>query len=130
MRRYKKSTINLKKLTLMLLGSVLISIGAIGIFVPLLPTTPFIIGAALCYSHSTSRIYNRLIRNRYFGPYIGNYKTGAGLPLRHKLQGVAALWIALIISSFMIDSLILNIIFIIVGAAVTTHILLIKTRSE
>jgi uncharacterized membrane protein YbaN (DUF454 family) len=130
MRHSKKAKgiIRIKKLSLILLGSVLLALGIVGIFMPLLPTTPFVIGAALCYSHSTSQIYNRIIKNRYFGPYIENYKTGVGISLRNKIQGVAALWIILLISAFILDSLVLKLIFIIVGVAVTAHILSIKTR--
>jgi len=130
MKRFNKAKgiIRIKKFTLMLLGSVLLTLGIIGIFMPLLPTTPFVIGAALCYSHSASRIHDRIIKNRYFGPYIENYKTGAGISLRNKIQAIAALWIILLISAFMLDSLTLKLISIIVGVAVTIHILSIKTR--
>jgi uncharacterized membrane protein YbaN (DUF454 family) len=114
----------------MLSGSILLSLGIIGIFMPVLPTTPFVIGAALCYSRSTTTIYYWLRRNRLFGPYIENYQTGIGIPLKNKIVGITTLWIMLFISVFMLDNPVLKGIIMTVGIVVTVHLLTIKTRQS
>ncbi len=126
----KKPAGQLKRMVLIVSGSTLLALGAVGIFVPILPTTPFVIGAALCYGRSASRIGTWLKRNRYFGPYIESYRSRAGLPLRSKIQGLAFLWPVLLLSILLLQGLAVKLILITVGIAVTAHLLLLKTRAK
>ena len=111
------------------LGVTFLGIGIIGIVIPILPTTPFILVSAFCFGKSSKRIEKWITSNRYFGSYIENYKANKGVPLDVKLKSIGFLWITLIISALIFsNNIYLLILLIIVGIAVTAHILLLKTR--
>lgn len=67
------------------MGSTFVAIGTIGIFVPGLPTTVFMILAAACYIRSSEKLYNWLIQNKTFGKYIKDFREGKGMPRRAKI---------------------------------------------
>ena len=84
---------------------VLLSIlGIIGIFLPIVPTTPFLLLAAACYARGSERLYNWLMTNKVFGQYIGNYREGKGIPLKVKILSISFLWVAIAVSIFLIDN--------------------------
>ena len=74
----------LAKLMWVSLGSLFVALGAIGVIVPGLPTTPFLILAAACYIRSSQRLYDWLISNKRFGPYLKDYREGKGIPRKAK----------------------------------------------
>lgn len=76
------------KVLLVLLGSLLIVIAAVGIIIPGLPTTIFLILAAACYIRSSQKLYNWLIKNKSFGPYLKDYREGKGIPKKAKLLAI------------------------------------------
>ena len=82
----------MKKSLLLIIGTLSMAVGILGIFVPLLPTTPFLLLAAACYMRSSQKMYNRLLNNRFLGVYIKNYMQGKGIPLKVKLFTVILLW--------------------------------------
>ena len=117
------------RLIFMSFGFTFLVIGAVGIVIPILPTTPFIIVSAFCFSKSSKRFERWISQNRYFGSYIENYKTKKGVPRDVKLQSIVFLWIMLIISGLIFsNSVYIPIILVVVGVAVTLHIALLKTR--
>ena len=118
----------LKRRLLIVAGTICTAIGIVGIFVPILPTTPFLLLAAACYIRSSPRLYHWLTSNRFFGTYVKNYLEGKGMPLKVKAFTIALLWITISCSIvFAVDNLVVRIILIIIAAGVTTHIALIKT---
>ena len=78
----------LAKLMWVSLGSLFVGLGAIGVIVPGLPTTPFLILAAACYIRSSQRLYDWLISNKRFGPYLKDYREGKGIPRKAKRLAV------------------------------------------
>ena len=120
----------LKNLFLTLLGFVFLALGAVGAVLPVLPTTPFVLVAALCFSASNKKIHAWLHRNRFFGPYIENYRTKRGIKLSLKITSIAMLWTGLIISMIVVRTTLIYIVLGLVGVGVTVHLLLIKTRKE
>jgi len=109
-------------------GSVSLALGIVGIFVPVLPTTPFLLLAAACYLRSSRRFYNWLVNNRLFGTYIRNYLEGRGMLLIVKIYTIAFLWIAIGISIFLVSQdTVVDIILAVVAVGVTIHITLLKT---
>ena len=78
----------LAKLMWVPLGSLFVGLGAIGVIVPGLPTTPFLILAAACYIRSSQRLYDWLISNKRFGPYLKDYREGKGIPRKAKRLAV------------------------------------------
>ena len=119
----------IKRLFFFSLGAVLFVVGAIGAVLPVLPTTPFILASFLCFGKSSKRAEKWISNNRYFGSYIENYKTKQGVPLDVKLKSILFLWIAMIASLIIFShASYLVILLLIVGIAVTAHILLLKTK--
>lgn len=119
----------IKRLFFFSLGATLFGIGAVGAVLPVLPTTPFILASFLCFGKSSKRAEGWISNNKYFGSYIENYKTKQGVPLDVKLKSIVFLWATLLVSLILFsNNNYLFIILIIVGLAVTTHILLFKTK--
>ena len=81
----KLSKFLLLRIMWILLGSFFVALGTIGIFVPGLPTTVFLIIAAGCYIRSSQKLYNWLISNKTFGPLILDYREGKGMPKKAKI---------------------------------------------
>jgi len=116
-----------KRRLLIAAGTLCTGLGIIGIFVPILPTTPFLLLAAACYMRSSERFYRWLTNNRVFGAYVTNYIEGRGMPLRMKVFTILLLWLAIGLSAtFAVQSLVIRIILISVAVGVTVHIVLIR----
>ena len=118
----------MKRIVLIVCGVLCLMLGAVGIIVPVLPTTPFVLLAAGCFSASSPKAYQMLCRNRFFGPYIDHYKNGGGITRAAKTRGIIVLWVLLIISATAVWKLWLVPVLGAVGIGVTLHLLLIKTR--
>jgi uncharacterized membrane protein YbaN (DUF454 family) len=119
------------RLTLIALGTFFLGIGIIGVFIPLLPTTPFLLLSAALYARSSDRFYNWLINNRIFGSYIKNYREGKGIPLKLKITTIALLWIAIGCSAvFAVDIGWIRIILAIIAVGVTIHIIRIRPKKK
>ncbi len=88
------------KTVLVILGGVSLALGVVGIFVPLLPTTPFLLLAAALWLRSSSRLHARLLTHPYLGPYIRNYNENRAIPLRAKILSVALLWTTILYCLF------------------------------
>jgi len=87
------------KLLLMLAGHVSLVLGLLGIVLPLLPTTPFLLLAAACYVRGSESLYNWLLNQRLLGPYIARYRAGGGVSRRLKVVLIALIWITITISA-------------------------------
>ena len=118
----------IRRYILIIAGTIFLVFGFIGIFLPILPTTPFLLLAAACYARSSQRFYNWLMNNKWFGNYIKNYHEGRGVPLKFKIFTISLLWITILISIyFVINNFWIEIIFIIIAIGVTINIITIKT---
>ena len=121
----------LVKWVLIIAGTFFVGIGIIGIFLPLLPTTPFLLLATACFSRSSKRFYNWLVNNKRFGKYIKNYREGKGIPLKVKVSSISLLWLTIIFAAvFIVSILFIRIILILVAVGVTMHILSIRTLKQ
>jgi hypothetical protein len=109
-------------------GTLFLIIGLIGIVIPLLPTTPFLLLAAACYLRGSRRMYDWLLGNRIFGKYLKDYYEKRGVPMRVKIGSVIFLWCTIGLSIIIIGDLIIGIVLVIVAAGVTLHIASLKTR--
>jgi uncharacterized membrane protein YbaN (DUF454 family) len=113
---------------LIIAGTLFLGIGILGIFLPLLPATPFFLLAAACYARSSKRLYSWILTNRWFGSYIRNYREGKGISLKIKLLSISLLLVAIGYSAiFVVHGLFGRIILILIAIGVTIHILSIKT---
>jgi hypothetical protein len=110
-------------------GTLSTGLGIIGIFVPILPTTPFLLLAAACYMRSSGRFYRWLTNNRIFGAYVRNYIEGRGMPVRIKVFTILLLWLTVGLSiTFAVQNLVVRIVLISIAIGVTVHIALIRKR--
>ena len=118
----------MRKTLLITAGTICVVLGTLGVFVPVLPTTPFLLLAAACYARSSHRFYQWLISNRIFGRYIRNYREGKGIPLRTKVVALTLLWLTIGYSAFFVlDSLIVRLLLLAIAVGVTFHLVLAKT---
>ena len=88
----------LKRGVLITAGSLSLGVAVIGIFLPLLPATPFLLISAACYVRSSDRLYRWLLANPVTSSYISNFRAGKGIPARAKAASIGFLWITLAVS--------------------------------
>lgn len=119
---------NIKKIVLFTAGCLSIFLGTLGVFLPVLPTTPFVILAGICFSASSPKIYTIIRKSKFFGPYIENYREKTGVPRSVKAVSIFSLWLLLSFSAYFMNKPWSYILFSVIGIAVTVHILLIRTR--
>ncbi|MCC7548712.1 MAG: YbaN family protein [Burkholderiales bacterium] len=94
-RKHHSSTV---RVALVLLGSAFVALGVAGIFLPVLPTTPFLLVAAACYARASRRFYNALLNNRWFGPAVLEWQQHRSIRYRTKLISIAMMAVTLSIS--------------------------------
>lgn len=121
----------LLKAFLIVIGFISVGLGILGMFLPVLPTTPFLLLAAACFAKSSKRFYYWLLNNKWFGSYLKNYREGKGIPLKIKTMALSFLWSTILLSTiFFLDNIYLRILLISIAVGVTIHISLIKTKKE
>ena len=118
------------KVLLNTVGTVSLVLGVLGVFLPLLPATPFLLLASACYVRGSERLHRWLMGNRLLGGYIRNFQQGRGIPLRAKVVTIALLWASLLYSIYRIDVLLVDIVLCAMGATTTTLTLRMKTLRE
>ena len=115
----------------MTIGIISVGLGTAGIFLPLLPTTPFLLLAAACFIRSSDRLYQWLIHNRWFGSYIRNYQEHQALPLRAKVTALILLWTTMTYSVFfLLRHWIPQVLLLLIAAVVTIYLLSLKTMPQ
>ena len=113
---------------LVLIGVLSVAIGAIGIFVPLLPTTPFLLLAAACFIRSSDRLYAWLIHHRWFGSYIRNYREHRAMSLPAKITVLTLLWVVIGYSAFFVVQVAwVRVLLVVIALGVTIHLLQLTT---
>ncbi len=118
----------LVRVALTIAGSAFVGLGIVGIFLPLLPTTPFFLLAAACYARSSKRFYNWLLNNRWFGKYVTLYRAGKGVPLSVKAPTLCLLWFTITLSAlFVVDNAATRAILFLIAIGVSFHVLSIPT---
>jgi len=116
------------KILLIVFGTLCVALGTIGMFLPLLPTTPFLLLAAICYARSSEKFYHWLMTNRWFGEYIRNYREGRGIPIKHKVLTVLLLWLTIGSSAWIaVSRWWVRLILFGIAVGVTIHLVKIKT---
>ena len=121
----------LRRTLLLVAGSVFLTLGMVGIAVPVLPTTPFLILAAICYGRSSLRCYRWLTTNRVFGRHLDDYLHGRGISWRVKAGTLAFLWVVIVCTAvFFVDALWLRILLFVIAVGVTAHVVTLKSRGR
>jgi hypothetical protein len=117
----------LTKIALNIVGSIAVLLAILGVFLPLLPTTPFLLLACACYFRGSPRMYRWLVRNRILGTYILNFQSGRGIPLRAKIVSLLLTWASLSFSIYIMEAMVVKLILVAIGIAVSLIILRMKT---
>ncbi|MFC1973979.1 YbaN family protein [Chloroflexota bacterium] len=116
------------RISLIIVGTLFTGLGIIGIFVPILPTTPFLLLAIACYSKSSKTLYDWLINNKWLGNYIRNYIERKVIPLKLKVFVIALIWITIGSTiAFAVNTIAIRVILIIIAVSVSIYFLSRKT---
>ena len=125
-RRPMPSDTPILRWTLTGLGVLFVALGAVGVVVPVLPTTPFLLLAAACFARSSRRMHRWLLSNRLLGRYLRNYLERRSMTGRDKAVSISLLWIALIVTGGFVDvSWWVRVVLGLVGLGVSAHLLLL-----
>ena len=109
-------------------GTISLGLGALGVFLPVLPTTPFLLLSAAFYYKGSERMHRWLLNNKLFGNYIKNYKEGRGIALKAKAITLCLLWTTICYSAFFIVNVTaLQIVLFVIAGGVSIHILTLPT---
>lgn len=111
------------------MGAVLLALGFVGIFLPVLPTTPFVLAAAFCFA-SNPTMYAKIRDSPYFGEYFRAYKQGGTVSRRTRVKALAMVWVVMAVSIALLDETWLRIILLVICIAVTLHLLTIGRKKR
>lgn len=112
-------------------GFLLVAIGIIGIFLPLLPTTIFLILASACFVKSSPKANEWLRSNKILSPYLKNYQDKTGLSAKTKIFTLSFLWISISLSAFYLtNEFYIKIILLAIAVGVSIHLIMVKTKKN
>ena len=121
----------MKKNILLASGHISLLFGITGIFVPVLPTTPFLLISAVCYMKGSGRMYNWLVNHKILGAFLKQYFEYRAVSRRTKIVSITFLWTGILISIvFFIESVLIRIIVAAVAVGVTIHIIKIRNLDK
>ena len=100
-------------------GLACVGLGALGILLPGLPATPFLLLAAYCFARSFPALHSWFVSHAWFGPYIRGARAGWRIPRRQALQTIALLWLSMGISAWLVDSWWVRVPLLVTAAGVT-----------
>jgi uncharacterized membrane protein YbaN (DUF454 family) len=119
------------RVVLIVFGTVFLALGAVGVVVPGLPTTPFLLLAAALYFRSSDRLYSWLLNHKVFGRPIRNFRETRSISLRAKIISIAAMWAMILVSILLfLPNTTLRVTVAALGAVGTIVLLLIKTSKS
>lgn len=116
-----------KKKFMIGIGFISLFLGVLGIFLPLLPTTPFLLLSASLFSKSSEKFHKKLMTNKFLGRYLYNYSEKKGLILRDKIISLVGLWGGILFSFTKVDNIYAKLFLVVILAGVSYHLLSLKT---
>jgi uncharacterized protein len=121
----------MKRRALLLTGHICVGLGILGIFLPLMPTTIFLILAAACYAKSSQKMYHWLHHNKLFGKYLKDYREKKGTPASVKISTTIFLWLTIGLTIFLTDPNIwIKLVLLLIAISVTIHLIKLKSLKE
>lgn len=112
---------------LLAVGWLSVVLGVIGIFLPVLPTTPFLLLAAACFARSSPRFYAWLVGHPRLGPWVRDYLDGQGIPLKGKVYTLILMWLSILFACWLVNLPLARIAMLTSAVLVTIYILKQKT---
>ena len=119
---------NLKKKLYITFGFLAVALAIVGVFIPGLPTVPFLLVALFCFERSSKKYHDMIMNNKYFGPVLQDYYSGKGLTTSVKIKAILFLSCGMIFSIYKIQNLHARIALAIVWLGVAIHLILLKTK--
>jgi len=120
----------MKKLFLFILGVIALLAGFIGLFLPIVPTVPFVLIAAACFAKSSETFHSWLMSNPLFGKYLRDHQEGRGVPRIFKVLSIAGVWVMTAISITQLKETRWKVISLVVAFIVTVYFLALRSRRE
>ena len=112
---------------LLVVGWLAVLLGVIGIFLPVLPTTPFLLLAAACFVRSSRRVYQWLVDHPRLGPWLLDYLEGNGIPLKGKIYTLITMWVSIGVSCWLVPLFWARVGMLVSATLVSLYILRQKT---
>ena len=120
-----------KRVFFLVSGFVSLGLAILGIFLPVLPTTPFLLLSAYCFSRSSKKWHQWLIKHKNFGKIIRDYNERRGVSLRIKIFAISFLWITILFSVVVVvEPIVLDFLLITIATFVTIHIFKLQTLRD
>ncbi|MDR1348646.1 MAG: YbaN family protein [Prevotellaceae bacterium] len=118
------------KISLIFLGMISLGLGISGIFLPVLPTTPFLLLTAFLFSRSSKGLHDKLLNHKILGKYIRDFLNEKAIPLRIKVFSISIMWIAILCTVFFAVNgiLWLQILLFVIAVSISIHISSYKTK--
>ena len=112
-------------------GVLLVAVGVIGIFLPILPTTIFLILASACFVKGSPKANDWLRNHKILGVYLKNYQDKSGLTVKAKILNISFLWLMILTSAyFFTEEIFIRLLLLAIAIGVTTHLLMVKTKKD
>ncbi|MDR0728575.1 MAG: YbaN family protein [Prevotellaceae bacterium] len=108
-------------------GVLAVALGVLGMFLPVLPTVPFLLLATFCFARSAPKWKDKLLHHPFIGKPLRDWLQYKGIRKKEKIFSVAFLWASILLSAYFVELLWIRILLLIVAVAVTVHILSFKT---
>ena len=121
---------NLKKKIYICVGLLALGLGIIGVFLPVMPTVPFLLVALFCFERSSKKYHDMILNNKYFGKVLKDYYEGKGLTISVKIKAILFLSCGIGFSIYKVQHLYLRIMLAVIWLGVTIHIILLKTKPQ
>ena len=118
------------KILFVVLGLISLVVGILGVFLPLLPATPFLLFSAWSFAKSSDKLYNWLMNHKVLGTIIHDYRDEKSLTIRIKISAILLLWVSMLYSIFYVvnEKWWLQLILATIATGVTIHLLTLKTK--
>ncbi len=121
----------MKKILFLILGFITLILGIIGVFLPVLPTTPFLLLSATCFLKSSKKLYLWLINHKILGLYVKSYIEYRAITSRAKIISIFTLWLFILISViFFLEILWMRVLLLFIATCVTIYLLRMKTLTK
>jgi len=99
-----------KKFLLKITGLIFVGLAILGVILPILPTTPFLLVAAACFAKSSPRLQKKLLANKTFGPLIHEWQQHRSIPRKAKRVALLTMILSVVWSAYLLKSLILTVL--------------------
>lgn len=115
------------KIVFNVIGTIAVALAILGVFLPLLPTTPFLLLASACYLRGSPRMRRWLLANPLFGEHLRNIEEKRGIPLKAKIVALLLMWASMLFSASIVEPLPLKLMLLVIAAGVSVYLIRMKT---